>query len=143
MSKRKAFLIMSSVLWVLTVLLLAGAVIGLYREGAALRGADPLASVFTRERAADRLRPLLPLVFLCLGMTVVGLISGIRDESPEPESLKPGCPVENKTLRRTRGLRISLLALAVVLILAGVHNGGAWDVFSKAIRICTECIGLG
>ena len=40
-------------------------------------------------------------------------------------------------------LRAVLLAAAVCLIAAGVSNGGAQDVFVKAVRICTECIGLG
>jgi len=39
--------------------------------------------------------------------------------------------------------RISVLAVAVVLIVWGLMNGGAEDVLSKAIAICTECIGLG
>ena len=34
-------------------------------------------------------------------------------------------------------------ALAAALIALGVHNGGLRDVLIKAIKICTECIGLG
>ena len=29
------------------------------------------------------------------------------------------------------------------IILLGILNGGMADVLGKAIRICTECIGLG
>ena len=36
-----------------------------------------------------------------------------------------------------------VLALAVVLIITGVFNGSARDVFGKAVKICTECVGLG
>lgn len=36
-----------------------------------------------------------------------------------------------------------LVATAVLLIVFGVINGGARDVFAKAVRICSECIGLG
>ena len=36
-----------------------------------------------------------------------------------------------------------LCAAAIVLIVLGVINGGIGDVFGKAVRICTECIGLG
>lgn len=39
--------------------------------------------------------------------------------------------------------RLIVLALAVVFIVAGILNGGMFDVFVKAINICTECIGLG
>ena len=41
------------------------------------------------------------------------------------------------------GIRIGVAVLAVALIIWGVFNGGARDVFIKAINICTECIGLG
>lgn len=44
---------------------------------------------------------------------------------------------------RARLLRIALLAVAVMMIVAGTFNGSARDVFGKAVKICTECIGLG
>ena len=40
-------------------------------------------------------------------------------------------------------LRAVLLVAAVGMIIAGILNEGANDVLQKAIRICTECIGLG
>ena len=39
--------------------------------------------------------------------------------------------------------RVALLCLGVVFVIVGVFNGGMKDVFAKAIKICTECIGLG
>ncbi len=36
-----------------------------------------------------------------------------------------------------------LLAIAAALIVPGIINGGLYDVFVKAVNICTECIGLG
>ena len=47
---------------------------------------------------------------------------------------------------RGRGIaaaRICLLALAVLLLALGSLNGGARDVLAKAVKICSECIGLG
>lgn len=41
------------------------------------------------------------------------------------------------------GLRIALVGCAAVLIAVGIINGGMADVLNKAIKICTECIGLG
>lgn len=41
------------------------------------------------------------------------------------------------------GVRIALAVAALALIVAGILNGGMADVLSKAINICTECIGLG
>ena len=40
-------------------------------------------------------------------------------------------------------LRGSILAVGILFILLGIRNGGMADVLGKAIRICTECIGLG
>lgn len=39
--------------------------------------------------------------------------------------------------------RIAIIAVAILLIVFGIFNGGMDDVLQKAIRICTECIGLG
>lgn len=40
-------------------------------------------------------------------------------------------------------VRVAVLAVAAVFIVLGVLNGGMNDVLEKAVRICTECIGLG
>ena len=45
--------------------------------------------------------------------------------------------------RNLNGLRIAILVLAVVFIVAGIFNGSMTAVVNKAIRICTECVGLG
>ena len=37
----------------------------------------------------------------------------------------------------------ALIIVAVVFIILGVSNGGMADVVTKAINICTECIGMG
>ena len=39
--------------------------------------------------------------------------------------------------------RTVIFALALVLIVVGVFNGGMKEMFLKAINICTQCIGLG
>ena len=41
------------------------------------------------------------------------------------------------------GIRIAVAAIAILFIVLGIFNGGMADVLSKAINICTECIGLG
>ncbi|MBE5939024.1 MAG: thioredoxin [Lachnospiraceae bacterium] len=40
-------------------------------------------------------------------------------------------------------LRISLLVIGLALLIFGFISGGTADVITKAINICTECIGLG
>ena len=59
---------------------------------------------------------------------------GIRAEEKKPVK-KPDTQI--------RMLRAAVLVLAVCLIIAGVFNGSARDVFGKAVKICTECVGLG
>ena len=45
--------------------------------------------------------------------------------------------------RIVNGLRVALVAVAICFIVVGILNGSAEDVLTKAIKICTECIGLG
>ena len=46
-------------------------------------------------------------------------------------------------MTRKRALWAALFAGAVLLTVLGVLNGGAQDVLAKAVKICSECIGLG
>ena len=46
-------------------------------------------------------------------------------------------------IRPAEVTRYVILAAAVCLIVLGIFNGGMKDVLSKAVKICTECIGLG
>lgn len=50
---------------------------------------------------------------------------------------------EEPSKKVVRTLRYAILAIAIVLIVMGIANDGVADVLGKAIRICTECIGLG
>jgi uncharacterized membrane protein YozB (DUF420 family) len=40
-------------------------------------------------------------------------------------------------------LRTVLLLAAIILLVVGYFTGGTGDVLTKAINICTECVGLG
>ena len=256
MNRKKALLIAQSILCVILAVMLITAALGIYREGLAQKAADPLSWIYTREKAAAALCPVLPLLALSLVLTAVGLVMGIRDENAEKPVKDTEClrdltvahtraasaemkaerarqkkllyggwaifalcmipillyitngdhfpdgnlePVflalighvlpwiavglaalmvssvlqeksmqreieaakEQIKLEKTAGvqpetessgkpssvhvqtLRTALLILACVLIVAGVFNGSARDVFGKAVKICTECVGLG
>ena len=39
--------------------------------------------------------------------------------------------------------RYLIVGAAVALVVLGIFNGGMGDVLAKAVKICTECIGLG
>ncbi|MBQ3372130.1 MAG: thioredoxin [Oscillospiraceae bacterium] len=45
--------------------------------------------------------------------------------------------------KNQKAVRLVLLAVAVLFIFVGIRNGSMNAVINKAIRICTECVGLG
>ena len=64
----------------------------------------------------------------------IALLKGVSGNKAPEAAPKPS---------RVLYVRIALYALAVVMIVLGINNGGMRDVLIKAINICTECIGLG
>lgn len=48
-----------------------------------------------------------------------------------------------KKIPWVRIARISLAVAGIALVILGVFNGSMQEVLTKAIKICTECIGLG
>ena len=53
---------------------------------------------------------------------------------------------ENQRVMKTKkelAVKIFILAMAVGFIFYGAYRGEANTVFSKAIRLCLECVGIG
>lgn len=50
---------------------------------------------------------------------------------------------ENKSQKKLRIAQGVILSVALIMVIVGVFTGGAFDVFAKAAKICSECIGLG
>ena len=46
-------------------------------------------------------------------------------------------------MTRKTALWAALFVAGLALVVLGVLNGGAQDVLAKAVKICSECIGLG
>ena len=44
---------------------------------------------------------------------------------------------------RKKALWAALVCLAAALFALGAANGGALDMLAKAVKICSECIGIG
>ena len=140
MDKNKVFLVVQSVVCVLVGVLLIVGVIGIFLDGQAAHAENPLTWVFTREIVGERFRPIAPLFFAAIGLTAGGMLLGAKDGNAD----KPvkGGKVENRA-PGGKTLRTVLLLVAVALLVLGVFNGSARDVFGKAVKICTECVGLG
>ena len=44
---------------------------------------------------------------------------------------------------KANALRIALIGISVALVILGACNEGTADILTKAVNICTECVGLG
>lgn len=70
-------------------------------------------------------------------------VSNIEVEAPISKIAKIRDFLKDNEKPITLGVRIAFVGCAVAFIVIGVFNGGMADVLNKAIKICTECIGLG
>ena len=64
----------------------------------------------------------------------------------DPEAVKADAGIYNtapETAKRRVLARRILMVAAILFIVMGIFNGSMKDVLVKAIRICTECVGLG
>ena len=100
---------------------------------------------------AAHVLPWMALAVACLMIsTVLQERSILRETEAAQARLKEekaeGITAEVKkgaVSKRNGTVQLVLVAVAVILIIAGVFNGSAQDVLYKAVKICTECVGLG
>lgn len=52
-------------------------------------------------------------------------------------------PLRTESAKALQILRWSLVCIAAALLVYGYFAGGTTDVLTKAVNICTECVGLG
>jgi len=79
----------------------------------------------------------------------------IKEKAKEEKAVASNEEVEEKREKQSKILsfvsspafllwaRVGVAVVGVVLVVVGILNGGMQDVFAKAVKICTECIGLG
>ena len=84
--------------------------------------------VFTDERSMER---------------ELSLVRSLPTRDPKTPDNPTPCYFKAHERELLLGVRIALVGVAVVYIILGIGNGGMADVLEKAIKICTECIGLG
>lgn len=100
--------------------------------------------------AMYRMLGCLPVPFL---VTVFAVYRSRKSMAAEIELMRRAAaqaPKEAETaapkVRSNRGVniaRIAILAIGVVLVVLGACNEGTKDILTKAVNICTECVGLG
>ena len=84
MSKSKIYLIVQSALCVLIAILLSASAIRIFLEGSAWQAAGhPSDWIYTREKVAAALAPILPLILTSIVITVIGLSKDIKDEDAD------------------------------------------------------------
>lgn len=141
MNTRKIILILETVLCTVFAVLLSSAAIDIYMKGVAARAADPDAAIYTQETAAAGLIPAGVVLVCIIAVAVWARIAGVS--APVAPAGKAG-RVENRAeTGRDILIRRILIAAAICMIIAGIINGSAQDVLYKAVKICTECVGLG
>lgn len=93
---------------------------------------------------------LLPCLGVILAVSVAGELLRSKSYTDELELIKK-LPSEANTssedapkkVNASLIFRLSLLAIALGALVYGFLTGGIADVLTKAVNICTECIGLG
>lgn len=89
----------------------------------------------------------VPCVTLCIGFGIL-TVSLRRRMDEKLIALYKQCPPlpRPKTAGKQTwviAVRCAVLGLAVVAMVYGLVTGGWQDVLTKAVNICTECVGLG
>ena len=95
---------------------------------------------------------LLPCLAVTFSFSIYAQYSGVKSVARETELMKQAkklSPAQDNTTVHVEThqnlaiLRGAILLLAVAVLLFGYCTGGTGDVLTKAINICTECVGLG
>lgn len=131
--------ILLSVMLVITGICLCVACVGIY-----LSGEQP----FSREAVAAAFGYIAVPVYLCLALVVGGFIlDAISPAEPGKRIHRKKDPqistAPAKAGHKLLWTRLTLLGVGIALFAYGFFAGGTADVMTKAVNICTECVGLG
>ena len=145
MNKKNVLLIVQSVLCILCAVGLIAADLLIYFRGISEQESDPMAQTYTVDAIADHAVIIIPVMIVSLIVTVILLTLKIKDPNADRSvnvaGIRTNTPGEKSSA--TVIARTVILLIAVAFIIAGISNGSFHDVFVKASKICTECIGLG
>ncbi len=96
-----------------------------------------VARVFLDERSIDRELSIVKAAVIEMKE------KGIAPSNEDTEACKILEALRANEKRINLYTKIGISVIAVAFIVIGICGGGMADVLSKAIKICTECIGLG
>ncbi len=104
------------------------------------------ADQFSREAVAAAFSQICIPVYICLALVVMGFLAECFLPQPPKKAprKRPAAKAETAPAPlRLLSVKTALLCLAIILLLFGFFTGGTMDVLTKAVNICTECVGLG
>lgn len=81
-------------------------------------------------------------VFFCR-KSMAAEIELMKQASQQAPRTAEKAPVKEANAKVTTIIRIGLIAAGVLLVILGACNEGTKDILTKAVNICTECVGLG
>ncbi len=96
---------------------------------------------YTRARVGEHLLWLLPITVLLICSVIASAV--LCHGEKEPKGTRERTKLTAPHPRILLATRITVAVLALALIICGIIFGGMNDVLGKAVKICTECIGLG
>lgn len=143
MDKKKLIFVLQSVLCIALAVALIAAALLVYTAGIRARAVDPDAWIYTREAVAARLWPA-GILFVCAAAVAVWAhFAGVKAKDAPAQKGLVGRVQNRAAAPGDRIVKCVLLVLAICMIIAGILNGSMLDVLYKAVKICTECVGLG
>lgn len=93
---------------------------------------------------------LLPCLIPCFIWYLYTEHAAVSSMEQEIELLKQAAPAAAKAVssvkesgKHVRTIQTVILVLGIACLIFGFATGGTVDVLTKAINICTECVGLG
>ena len=147
MKQKSVLLTVQTVLCILTAIVLIAADLAVYIKGSAERSADPMADIYTVEAIGQKAVFIIPVLLVSVIVTIVCLALRVKDAGADKAAvavdIRKNTDETVPSSSTVKTARIVLLVIAVIFIIVGIFNGSLTDVFVKAAKICTECIGLG
>ncbi len=99
------------------------------------------ADAFSPEGVARQFARFAPVIWTGLAITAgICLLNLFLPPVKEKRRAAKAAPAPKPVSGRWK---TAALALALALLLFGFFTGGTVDVLTKAVNICTECVGLG